>query len=281
MRPKGRVSLAALAALAVAAAGCGNDEDVSSARAHQPKLNPSNFGNPATAKNRYFPLTPGYQSVRLGKVNRGNRRLEHRRVFSVSDVYKTINGIRSVAVLDQDFDGGQVGEQAIDFLAADESGNIWSLGSYTEAYEGGRFVNANDGWLTGIKGAKPGVLLPANVTAGGPAFIQEDQPGDDPSTAKVVRAGVRTCVPFKCFNDTIVVEEDGSENKSFAPGVGGIKTEPKGGGGEEETEELINLRTLSATGLREISTEVLKLDQHARSTVADVYGRSKAATRRP
>jgi hypothetical protein len=272
--------VAALAALslAVLASACGSDEDVAAARASQPKLDRSKFGNPASAKNPWFPLTPGYQSVRLGKVNRGHRRLEHRRVYTVTDVYKTIDGVRTVAVLDQDFDGGQVGEQALDFLAVDKRGIVWYLGSYTEAYEGGRFVNANDGWLAGVKGAKAGIYMPANPKPGGAAYVQEDQPGSSPTIAKVVKAGQRTCVPFRCFKNTLVVEEDG-ELKYFAAGVGGIKTEPEGGG-EEETEELINLRTLSSKGLSEMSNEVLKLDKHARSTVSDVYGRSRAAKRK-
>ena len=63
----------------------------------------------------------------------------------------------------------------------------------------------------------------------------------DPTVAKVVRSGARTCVPLRCYTGVLVIEEDGSENKYFAPGVGGIKTEPKGGGGEEETEELVDL----------------------------------------
>lgn len=280
LRAPTHIAATALAALSfgVLVSACGSDEDVAAARASQPKLDRSNFANPASAKNRWFPLTPGYQSVRLGKVNRGHRRLEHRRVYTVSDVYKTINGVRSVAVLDQDFDGGQVGEQALDFLAVDKRGIVWYLGSYTEAYEGGRFVNANDGWLAGVKGAKAGIYMPANPKPGGAAYVQEDQPGSSPTIAKVVKAGQRTCVPFRCFKNTLVVEEDG-EHKYFAAGVGGIKTEPKGGG-EEETEELINLRRLSSKGLREIGNEVLKLDKHARSTVSDVYGRSRAATRK-
>jgi hypothetical protein len=266
-------------ALALTAVACGNGEQIAAARAGQPRLDRSKFAHPASAGNRYFPLTPGYQSVRLGKVNRGNRRLEHRRVYTVTDVHKTIDGVRAVGVLDQDFDGGQIGEQALDFLAVDSSAVVWYLGSYTEAYEGGQFVNANDGWLAGVKGAKPGIYMLARPRPGTPAYIQEDRPGSDPTIAKVVAAGKRTCVPEKCFANTIVIEEDGSENKYFAPGVGGIKTEPKGGA-EQETEELINLRTLSARGLREIGNEVLKLDRHARSTVAGVYGRSKPATRK-
>jgi hypothetical protein len=281
MRPRTHTAATVLAALClgILASACGSSEDVAAARASQPKLDRSNFANPATAKNKWFPLTPGYQSVRLGKVNRGHRRLEHRRVYTVTDVYKMIDGVPTVGVLDQDFDGGQIGEQALDFLAVDKRGIVWYLGSYTEAYEGGQFVNANDGWLAGLKGAKPGIYMPANPKPGTAPYVQEDQPGSSPTIAKVVKSGQRTCVPYRCFKNTLVIEEGGSENKYFAPGVGGIKTEPKGGG-EQETEELINVRTLSPKGLREIGNEVLKLDKHARSTVSDVYGRSKAAKRK-
>ena len=179
-------------------------------------------------------------------------------------------------VLDQDFDGGQIGEQALDYLAEDERGNVWYLGSYTEAYEGGRFVNANDGWLDGVNGGKGGIYMPAEPKVGMAPYAQEHAPGDDPTIAKVVKSGVRTCVPFKCYSNVLVIEEGGSENKYFAPGVGGILTEPKSKGGEEETEKLINLTQLSRRGLAELSAEALKLDRHAASTVPDVFGASAA-----
>lgn len=281
MPRRSHCALAAFAlAVAVLISACGSDGDADAARASQPRLDPSNFAATATNRNAWFPLEPGYQSVRLGKVNRGNRRLQHRRVYTVTDAFKTIAGVRAVGVLDQDFDGGQISEQALDFLAVDKSGTVWSLGSYTEAYEGGRFVNASDGWLAGVGGAKPGIYMPARPRVGGAAYLQEDRPGSDPTIAKVVRRDQRTCVPFKCFSDTLVIEEDGSEYKFFARGVGGIKTAPKGGGGEEETEDLINLTRLSARGVAEMSAEALMLDNHARSTVPDVYGRSHKAKRK-
>src|SRR5687768_4629129 len=96
-----------------------------------PPLKAENFGTTtATGANQWFPLKPGYQSVREGAVSRGSRRLSHRRVFTVTDVTKMINGVRTVIALDQDFDGGQIGEQALDYLAEDEQGNVWYLGSY-------------------------------------------------------------------------------------------------------------------------------------------------------
>jgi hypothetical protein len=245
-----------------------------------PLVKAANFGTrPATGANRWFPLQPGYQSVRLGGVNRGSRRLPHRRVYTVTDVSKVISGVRTVIALDQDFDGGQIAEQALDYLAEDQRGNVWYLGSYTETYEGGRFVNANDAWLDGVNGGKGGLYMPAEPKVGMAPYAQEQAPGDDPTMAKVVKSGIRKCAPFKCYNDVLVIEEGGSENKYFAPGVGGILTEPKSKGGEEETEKLVNLTQLSRRGLAEMSAEALKLDRHAATTAPDVFGDSNPAQR--
>jgi hypothetical protein len=275
-----RVTLTALCACVIASA-CGSSGNAASvpAKTSQKRLDPADFGPPATGANKWLPLKPGYQSVRLGKVNRGHRRLPHRSVYTVTDVSKVISGVRTVIVLDQDFDGGQIAEQALDYLAQDKRGAVWYLGSYTEAYEGGQFVNANDGWLAYVKGAKPGILMPAHPRTGTPAYTQATPPGEGPTVAKVVKTGQRRCVPFKCYKNVLVTEEGGSEYKYFAPGVGSIRTEPRDKGGEQETEELINFTHLSRRGLAEISAEALKVDKHARVTVPDVFGRSRPAKR--
>jgi len=228
--------------------------------------------------NTLFPLTPGFQSVRQGFVNKGSRRLAHRLVFTVTDVSKEIDGVRTVAAVDQDFDGGELAEQSLDFFALDAKGNVLYLGSYTETYEGGQFVNATDAWLGGVKGAKAGMLLPAAPAAGSPSFTQAVVPGEGTATAKVVKTGQRKCVPYRCFDDAVILEEDGSEHKYFAPGVGGFLTEPLSGD-PQETEELINVTQLTPQGLAEISNEAVKLDQHARTVAKDVFGPSSPAKR--
>jgi len=216
------------------------------------------------------------QLVSQGFVNRGHRRLPHRRVYTITDVTKEIDGTRTVLVLDQDFDGGEIAEQALDYLAEDQQGNVLYLGSYTETYEGGQFVNATDAWLSGVNGGQKGILMTADPKPGA-SFTEAKVPGEGTATAQVVKNGQQTCVPFKCYADVLVIQE-GSENKYFAPGVGGIKTEPRSGG-EQETEELINLTQLSPQGLAEISAEALRLDQHAATEAKDVFRGSAAAAR--
>ena len=241
-------------------------------------FDPKNFGDPVTDVNRWVPMVPGIQSVRRGFVYVGGRRLPHIRVTTVTDVTKMVDGVRAVLVLDQDFDGGQLSEQAIDYLAEDIGGNVWYVGSYTEAYEAGQFLNAEDAWLAGVNGAAPGLYLPANPKTGTPPYYQVQIPGGEQSTAQVAKVGQRTCVPFKCYTDVVVILEGGSEHKYCAPGVGGILTEPLSGAAQE-TEELVNIRQLSPGALAELSAETLRLDRNAADRVPSVFGGSRPAKR--
>ena len=237
----------------------------------------SAFGdNPARGSNQWFPLTPGYQSVREGGVNKGSRRLPHRRVYTVTNMSKVIDGVKTVMVLDQDFDGGELAEQAIDYLAEDTQGNVWYLGSYTEAYEGGQFVQANDAWLAGVNGGKAGVLMMTDPTTDTPKYAQATVPGEGTAKAQVTKTGQSICVPFNCYKGVLVIEEDGSELTYYASGVGGIKLEPESGN-PQETEQLINLTQLSTEGLNELSAEAKMLDDHAHTEAKGVFGSSAAA----
>ena len=235
------------------------------------------FATVAPIDNPWLPLTAGYQSVREGKVNKGSRRLPHHRVFTVTDVTKEVAGVRTVLVLDQDFDGGELAEQAIDYLALDSTGNVWALGSYTEAYEGGEFVNVNDAWLAGVDGGKAGILMMADPQPGMPSYVQATVPGEGAATAEVTKRDQSVCVPFKCYDSVLVIKEGGSENTYYAPGVGGIKLEPLSGD-PQETEELINLTHLTDQGLAELDAEAMRLDEHARTEADKIFGTSAVAT---
>ena len=228
-----------------------------------------------TATNQWLPLEPGYQSIELGTLNRGGTTLEHRRVWTITNVTKMIDGMRAVLVLDQNIDAGEISEQAVDYLAIDTDGSVLYLGSYTEAYEGGQFVNAADAWLAGVN-AVSGMLMPGDPQPGSGSFTQADVPGQEFSTAKVLKTGQSLCVPFDCYTDVLVIQE-GDEYKYFASGVGELKIEPHYSGGEQEKLELINAVRLSPEGLAEFSAEAMRLDEHARQTSTKVFGNSEPA----
>jgi hypothetical protein len=249
---------------------------VQKVNANYRKFDPKNFVDPLDDLNRWFPLVPGTQTLRDGSITRGSRKLKHQLRVTVTDVTKEVNGVRTVLVLDQDIDAGQVGEASIDYLAQDKFGNIWYLGSYTEIYEGGQFVNANDAWLAGKKGAKPGVWMLTDPKEG-MKYVQMRN-SRETIRSEVDKVDDRKCVPFKCFKSLRILE-DGSEFKYFGPGVGHIATEPNYSGGEQETEELVNVVKLRSKGLAEMSAEALKMDKHARKEAKSVFGNSEPAQR--
>jgi hypothetical protein len=247
--------------------------------ANPDRFNRKSFGEPTGDANAWLPLVPGFQSARDGTLFRGSRELHHRRRITVTDVQKVVNGVRTVLVLDQDIDAGQVAEQAVDYYAQDKTGNVWYLGSYTETYEGGQFVNATDAWLAGVNGATAGVAMMADPKVGMPSYVQAKIPGREILTAEVAKVGERKCVPFRCFSDALAVLETGNEFKYYAEGVGHIATEPNYSGGEQEKEALVNVIRLTSKGLAEASAEAIKLDRHARTVAGEIFGRSAPARR--
>jgi hypothetical protein len=243
--------------------------------ANYKKFDPKNFVDPLGGKNEWYPLAPGTQTLRDGSINRGSRKLTHKLRVTITDVTKVVNGVTTVAVLDQDIDAGQVGEASLDFLAQDKYGNVWYMGSYTEIYQGGQFVNAVDAWLTPKRGSKPGVWMMADPQEG--MKYVEAHNSRETIRAEVTKVDDRKCVPFKCFK-ALQVLEDGTEYKYFGPGVGHIATEPNYSGGEQEKEVLTNVVKLTPKGLAEMSKEALRLDKHARKE-SKIFAKSDAAKR--
>jgi hypothetical protein len=242
----------------------------------------ANFVQPGRAVNRYLPLKPGLQWVRLGTTLVGHRPVPHRVIATVSGVTKIVDGVRAIGVLDQDLDAGQLTQYSVDWLAEDRQGAVWSMGTYTENYEGGRFVSVFDAWLAGVKGGEAGKLMLGDPRLGTPYYSIARPPGEESDVAQVVKEGQHTCVPVRCFDGVVVIREGKStapdnEFKYYAPGVGQVLNTPRSASKHKDYEQLINVTRLSQRGLAEVNAEVLHLDRHARTVKPGVYGQSAPA----
>ncbi len=283
------VGAAALLSVPFLAAGCGGSRHASAGTPPVPSgfsqasFSPANFSPQAAALNQWLPLRPGTQWVRQGATDVGHRRVPHRVVSTVTRVHKEIAGVTTIAVLDQGIDSGQLAHESIDFFAQDRRRNVWDVGSYAEAYEGGRYVSVRDAWLAGVKGARAGILVRGDAQHRPPPWFISQPQGADPDVAQVVQTGVRHCVRLRCFSGVLVVREGkasapDNEFKYYAPGVGQIDNVPKSASQHHDVEQLINVTHLSARGLAEMDAEVLKLDRHARTTSARIFARSALAS---
>lgn len=255
--------------------GCGTREE----------FDPSSFVNPTRDTNPYHPLKPGLQWVRGGSTLVGGREVPHEIITTMTDVIRVIDGVPTIAMLDESTDSGEVSQVGMDYLALDRAGNVWILGGYTEEFEGGQYTNTESAWLGSGEGQMVGILAPAEVTAETPAWCIGAAPDEAASVGEPVEIGVRQCVAFGCYDDVRVIQEGevsapDNENKSYAPGVGVIKNVPLDASLHEDRFELLNFLELSPAGLTEASQTVLDLESHAReSTAVDVYGNAPDSTR--
>jgi hypothetical protein len=242
-----------------------------------PDFDAGKFSNPTKIDNKWLPVAPGTQFILEGEVAGPEGVIPHRIVFTVTDLTKVINGVRTVVIWDRDFSEGQLAEAEIAFWAQDDDGNVWLLGEYPEEYEEGRFAGAPSTWIAGLGGAQPGITMPANPKLGDPTYLQGFVPDIDfQDIAKVHQVGQEVCVPAGCYQDVLVLDEwdplaqpqDGHQLKYQAPGVGNVKVGAIGGE-EQETLALVEVRKLSPEEMAQVRQEAIKLDRHA----YEVYAR--------
>jgi len=250
----------------------------------QVPFDPANFVDPTLDTNPYHPLKPGLQWVRGGTTEVGSRKVPHEIITTMTDVIRVIDGVPTIAMLDESTDSGEISQLSVDYLALDGDGNVWILGGYTEDYEGGEYTNTDGAFLGAGGGAKVGILSPAQVDASTPRWLIGAAPDEVASVGEPVEVGVTECVAFGCFNDVRVVQEGNvgapdNENKYYAPGVGVINNVPLDASLHQDTFELLNFLELTPEGLAESSQAVLDLEAHARVISPDVFAVAPEAGR--
>ena len=286
-RRAGAVTVAAML-VSVALAACGTSgaatAPAATATTRSPRavtekdFDPRNFPAAPKVDNRWYPLVPGTQFVMEGRANRGHGRLPHQVVTTVTDLTKVVNGVRTVVIWDRDINEGQLEESELAFQAQDNDGNVWLLGEYPEVYEDGKLQGAEDTWVAGLQGARPGVLMRANPRAGTPSYLEGFAPKIEfQDRAKVSKTGIGNCVPLSCYKDVLLIDEwnpleagDAHQLKSYAPGVGNIRV---GAINDPEAEELVlvKVRHLSGDDLAELRSQALQLDARAYVVRKDLY----------
>ena len=160
------------------------------------------FPNPTKINNQWNSLAPGTQFIFDGSINAGNTPTNHRVVFTVTDLTKVIHGVTTRVLWDTDTNDGQLVESELAFQAQDNAGNVWVLGEYPEEYENGVFVGAPRTWISGLDGAKAGVLVPGHPKVGTPPFIQ----------AKALKVSFWDCGQVSAINQTISVSNKSYQN---------------------------------------------------------------------
>ena len=237
------------------------------------------FADPTAVDNAYFPLVPGTQFVYRGAVTVDDERLSHRDVFTVTDLTKVIDGVRSVVVHDVDYTpADEVSEVELAFFAQDDQGNVWLMGEYPEEYEDGALVAAPT-WISGIQEATAGIIMPAEPSLTAPSYSQGWGPAVEfADRARTFELGSRTCVPAGCFEDVLVTDEfnasepDAHQLKYYARNLGAVRVGYAGA--LEEPKEVLELATvvkLDEAAMAKLRETCLRIDARGREVSKDVY----------
>jgi hypothetical protein len=236
------------------------------------------FDDPTQIDNKWLPMRPGTQIVYEGSAIVDEEGRQPRRVVTtVTDLTKVIDGVRTLVIWERDFTAGQLNEPEIAFFAQDNSGNVWLVGEYPEEYVNGKFDKA-PAWISGQKGARAGISMPAEPRLGAPDYAQgyAPPPVEFDDRARVYKVSQKTCVPVDCYENVLVTEEFNPSEpgayqlKYYAPGVGNIRVGWRGEKEEErETLERIEFQHLSPEAMAKARREAMEMDRRA-------YERSEA-----
>lgn len=250
---------------AAAAPGCGSPQ----------RLDPRTFPARVRVNNPWFPLVPGAHWVTSGTVTGST----HKVVTTVTDLTKMIDGVQTIVLLDEDYDGNVLAEAELAFFAQDRYGREWAMGEYPELYDNGQFTGAPSTWISGLDGARAGTAMLAHPRLGTPSYLQglAQAVGFD-DCGEVFATGQQVCEPTGCYHDVLVVDEwgpldptGGHQRKYYAPGVGLVRVGAVGGDSPEVL-HLTSTTHLCPAALATARNTALRLDRHGYQVSPTVYG---------
>jgi hypothetical protein len=243
------------------------------------------YSEPLDVDNRMFPLKVGTQFVYQGKIVEGGKATPHSVVFTVTDVSKVVDHVRTVVAWDRDFLKGKLQEQELAFFAQDDKGNVWNFGEYPEEYENGKFAGAPSTWIKDTAGAYGGIHMLAHPKVGMryreglvPAIEFDD-------VSLVTRTHAVTCVRTGCYRHVLVIDEtspndpsSGHQIKYYAPRTGLVRVGARGGDSREFL-TLVAVRHLGRCAMAKVRAAVLAMDRRA-YRISKVYRTTGPAQRR-
>ncbi len=240
-------------------------------------FDPANFDDPLNITNPYLPLKPGTRLIFEGATEEGGITRDHQVIITVTNLTKEIHGIQTLATWDEDYSEGQLVEAELAFYAQDNDGNVWRMGEYPEAWEEDKFIEA-PAWISGLKGAKAGIMMKADPQVGMDSYSQGWGPAVGfTDRGRVDEVDQSICVPLDCYDSVLVVAEfsqeepDAFQLKYYAPGLGNIRVHWRGLDATRETLELVEFVELSAEELAAAHESALELEARAYEISKEVY----------
>ena len=175
----------------------------------------------ATGRNPYFILEPGYVLVLEG----GGAQL----TITVLDETKTIDGVETRVVVERETRGGALVEVSRNYFAMSKRTNdVFYFGEDVDLYKDGAVVSHEGAWLSGVNGAKFGLMMPGQVSLNA-RYYQETAPGVAMDRTEIVSTSATVKTPAGEFKNCVKVKETSplapfiTDYKYYAPGIGMVQ----------------------------------------------------------
>lgn len=177
--------------------------------------------------NPYLILVPGYQLVLEG-IQEGKR---VREITTVLNKTKIVNGVKTRIVEERTIEEGRIAEISRNFFAISKTNNsVFYFGEDVDIFDRkGNVVSHEGSWRAGLKGARPGLIMPG-IALVGARFFEEIAPGVALDKAEILSVTASVEVPVGKFQnvlkirETTVLEPGVIDFKFFARGVGLIRS---------------------------------------------------------
>ena len=203
--------------------------EIADARKIKLRFNAANFSSPQD--NLFLPMAIGATYAYVAEDEDGVVLNE----ITQTAQTKVILGVKTTVVYDVEFlevegVGSVITEETFDWIAWDNSGNVWYFGEDTTEYlydDNWNLVGTSKegSWEAGVDGAKPGILMLANPRPGD-SYRQEFYEDVAEDMAQVLNLNGNVSVEFGDFSGVLKTKEwtplepGAVEHKYYAPGVG-------------------------------------------------------------
>ena len=152
-----------------------------------------------------------------------------------------INGVPCAVVYDRLYLRGRLRERTTDWYSQDASGNVWYFGERTAELDTHGKVTSTEGtWTAGVRGAKPGIYMPAHPHVG-QMGRQEYYKGHADDHFKVIGVFTGSAGQNAVLTEEWTPLEPGTlDHKLYVRGVGTVLEHTERGG--DEHAELVAIR---------------------------------------
>ena len=172
----------------------------------------------STGRNPYFILEAGYALV----LADGKERL----VITVLNETKKVDGVETRVVEERETKAGKLVEVSRNYFAISRRTNsVYYFGEEVDIYQNGKIANHEGAWLSGVNGAKFGLMIPGLPLLKA-KYYQESAPGTALDRAEIVSLSETRKIPAGEFKNCLKIEETtpleagAKEYKYYAPGIG-------------------------------------------------------------